>query len=858
VNPEQFARLREILLTLPRLAQAERNAYIAEACGGDRDLEQQVFQIIDKKAPEPQILELGALDKLLQSAIDPGLVDDQVYPMPTRIGHYDILAVLGEGGMGVVFRALQREPVRREVALKLVRAGAGSPQILQRFEMERRTLASMEHPHIATLLDVGADRDGTPYFVMELVRGVPITEFCKQECFSLKQRVELFRVVCLAVQHAHQKGIIHRDLKPSNILVSLQDDAPYPKLIDFGVARALHDSEEDLAGLTREGQVIGTREYMSPEQAEGQVAALDTRSDVFSLGAVLCELVTGEFPLPRKLGGQKTTSGRVDRDLQTIMLKALEEQPDHRYTSAGALAEDLERYLTNQPIVARPPSALYQLRKLIARHRTVAAVVVVLPVLLAAWAITMSALRNRTIIEARKVEEISGFLQGMLHANHIEGGGRDVKLADVLAACAGRIDELGDQPEVQATLRQTFGESYRTLGLHDEAEAHLRDALATYRQGGSKYDADRATILEKLSEVLRAKGKLAEPESLLRRSLDLRLSMKDTPPQYIARSMNLLARTLASLGRADEAEPFYRQGLEHRIQALGDTSEAVASSRNDLAAFLWRQSRYAEAAPLYRAALDTYLRIHGERHTDVASMIDNLGLLLRDTGKLHEAESLHAKAFGIREELLGGEHQLVAVSCVNLGACLESQERYDEAVSLSRRAVDILKTVFGDEHAWTANALHALGRQLAACGAYPEAERFGQEALEIRRRILPPEHPATKASKVIYASILLDGGRAEEAERHLIDVLPRLQEALPATSWKIGQAQNLLGRCMAAQGNQAAAESLFSEARATLLTAPILVTRKACRRTAALYDEWGNTDEADFYRSSIVPATDSQ
>ncbi|MEN8008719.1 MAG: serine/threonine-protein kinase, partial [Candidatus Krumholzibacteriota bacterium] len=410
MNPELFARLKEILLTHPKISEQGRDAYLADACGDDADFRAKVEALLVPETDVPEVLKTGGMAGLMKTELGPSLTGGPAGPVPDQIGPYKVLGVLGEGGMGIVYRVEQTEPVQRELALKLVKTGLDPEQLVARFEAERQALALMDHPHIAKVLDSGADRSGRLYFVMELVRGVPVNDFCESSGLDLRERIRLFLTVCRAVQHAHRKGIIHRDLKPSNVLVTLHDGRPFPVIIDFGVAKVTTAAASELPQMTRLGQIIGTPDYMSPEQVAGDPGGFDLLADVYSLGVILYQLLSGRLPYdtrkasildiarvireeePQPLLKHDTTSERIDTDLTTIVFKALEKEPERRYHSAAALAEDLERFLALQPILAHPPSTLYQLRKLVHRHQLAMSFAATVFVLLVVFGLTMSVL----------------------------------------------------------------------------------------------------------------------------------------------------------------------------------------------------------------------------------------------------------------------------------------------------------------------------------------------------------------------------------------------------------------------------------------------------------------------------------
>ena len=443
--------------------------------------------------------------------------------VPERIGPYRILEVLGEGGMGVVYHAEQLEPVSRRVALKIIKLGMETKEVVARFEAERQALALMDHPSIARVYDAGATDTGRPYFVMELVRGIPLTDYCDQAKLPTTERIRLFIEVCQAVQHAHQKGVIHRDLKPSNILVSFQDGKPVVKIIDFGIAKAMHRRLTDQTLVTHIGDVIGTPAFMSPEQLEGTLLDVDTRADIYGLGVTLYILLTGHLPFepgevasaggsaaaylrehdpPRPSVRVTTAAGRkavaekrqtdvvrLERalrgDLDWIVLKAMARDRGRRYETANGFALDLERHLRDEPVTARPPSAAYRTRKFVRRHRAGVAFAAALVLTLLGFAVA-TALQARRIArerdraegEAKKAAAVSQFLQETLGAADPWQSGRDMSVRETLRVAADKVGaSFKDQPLVAAAVRRTIGLTYSGLGRFAEAEPLLRSAL---------------------------------------------------------------------------------------------------------------------------------------------------------------------------------------------------------------------------------------------------------------------------------------------------------------------------------------------------------------------------------------------
>jgi serine/threonine protein kinase len=469
---------------------------------------------------------------------------------PERIGPYRIVQVIGEGGMGVVFDAEQREPVRRRVAIKMMKVGMDTREVVTRFEAERQALALMDHANIAKVFDGGATEEGRPYFVMERVRGIDLDDYCDEHLLTVRERIELFIDICDAVQHAHQKGIIHRDLKPSNILVADADGVPTPKVIDFGIAKATGQRLTDRTAVTTYGQTVGTLSYMSPEQAEMDGLDVDTRTDVYSLGIMLFELLAGRVPLdPGEVGAPVFLAGLIQRDkslptavqvlrtldedrlervatarstsrsaleravagdLRWVLLKATEKDRTRRYQTASELAQDLRRYLNDEPISARAPSATYRLRKFVRRHRAGAAVAAagIVAVLVGSVGATVGMVRAQraeaaAALEAETAVRVSEFLTDLFEVSDPSNArGASVTAREMLDSGAVRVrSDLADQPALQARLMTVIGDVYRSLGLYEQGQPLLEEALALYE---SDVDEEQARLSPRAYRRLRA------------------------------------------------------------------------------------------------------------------------------------------------------------------------------------------------------------------------------------------------------------------------------------------------------------------------------------------------------------------
>ncbi len=759
---------------------AERAAYLDRACAGQPELRRQLEVLLAAHDRSGAFLESSA------TPIDPGLKLDLTREEGpgTVIGRYKLLEKIGEGGVGVVYMAEQTEPLRRKVALKVIKLGMDTRQVVARFEVERQALALMDHPNIARVLDAGATDTGRPFFVMELVRGTKITDYCDQNSLSTKQRLDLFVQVCHAVQHAHQKGIIHRDLKPSNIMVTLHDGVPVPKVIDFGIAKATEQPLTDKTLFTAYQQFIGTPAYMSPEQAELSGLDIDTRSDIYSLGVLLYELLTGKPPFEQKelVAAGLDEMRRIIRetepprpstklatalaakphsalhtphleevrgDLDWIVMKCLEKDRRRRYETANNVALDIEHHLRHEPVSAAAPSRLYRARKFVRRHKVGLAMAAGMVLLLAGGVVVSlwqavratraeraqallrqeaEAGRKEARTEAAKSQQVARFLQEMLEGVGPEVAlGRDTTLMrTILDNTAVRVSEsLTNQPEVAAQLQFTVANTYLRLGVYDKAEASARQALRLNRLIGGETN------------------------------------------QTVAACLNTLARILLNRRGADDfsnAENLARQALKILEAISSEETAEVANSLYMLGSALWGQGRLAEAEAAHLQALAIRRRIVKE-HIDVTSSLNNLSVVYLYQGKLDQARAMLVEALAMQTNLFGAEHPDIATSLRGLGMVAESQGKRAEAESLHRQALEMRQRLLPAAHKDLASSLSSLAVALQRLGRLDEAERLAREALEMRKQLHPPDHPDLLDSMHERANILSDKGEFSEAEQ---------------------------------------------------------------------------------------------
>lgn len=713
----------------------------------------------------------SARDDTPTRPLSPSGVDARAVPF---VGSYRIVRELGRGGMAVVYEAEQEHP-RRPVALKVLGGlGPVDETRLRLFQREVQALARLKHPGIAAIYESGSTDDGRPFFAMELVRGETLKESLERENAGsplapcrLASRLRLFRKVCDAVSYAHQRGIVHRDLKPSNVLVappaSREASAaavPDVKVLDFGLARI---TDEELGGgpfVTRAGEVYGTLPYMSPEQLRGNPDEVDTRTDVYALGVVLYEMLAGRLPHPAAdrtfvvaariardepppaLGKGWLWSRRPDEDLETIVARALEPDATRRYQSVAALSEDVERYLTSQPIAARPPSALYQLRKAVSRHRAGFAFALTVLALVVAGTVAMAFLsaragreRDRAEREAARANAINAFLLDTLgSANPVEGTARDATVLEALKAAAEKAGPaFAGQPDLEGRVRHTIGMTYLRLGDYEAAEPALRASIEAWRKVPGP---DGVLVVEPLSAlgVLRQeRGDLAGAEALCLEALAVKRRYRPAPDADEMGILSNLAQVKLDQGKLGEAEPLMRQVLDFERRTLGAGHPNVALDLTNLGAVLNRQRRFAEAEPLLAEAV-RLLRAEGSPIAALA--MGNLGEALTETGRPAEAEPLLAEAAALGVRRFGERNQDVAKVRVKHAACLLALGRTEPAEGQLLSALPVFREGLGDRSDWTRRTAGLLVRLYDGAGRTAEADRY-------RALAAPPAPPAS-------------------------------------------------------------------------------------------------------------------
>jgi non-specific serine/threonine protein kinase/serine/threonine-protein kinase len=867
----------EIVARVRGLDPSERAAFVRQACGTDTVL-------------------FAEVESLLQT--DPSLTATIVAARQEKtsgstIGPYRLVRQLGEGGMGVVYQAQQLQPIRRDVALKIIKPGMDSRRVIARFESERQALAMMDHANIAHVFDAGTTDTGLPYFVMELVHGVLVTEYCDSARLAVKQRIELFIPACQAIQHAHQKGIIHRDIKPSNILVAEQDGRPVVKVIDFGLAKALGYQLSDATAMTDVGTVVGTLDYMSPEQARLTTQDVDTRADVYSLGAVLYELLTGTTPLGRERPeGYLDTLKRIQDEepvrpstrlrksatsaeiaahrrsdpsglpkllhgeLDWITMKALEKERTRRYETVNGLVRDLQRYLQGEPVEAAPASAAYRMGKFVRRHRvwlaaaTACVAMLVAGVVVSAW---MAVRATRAEAEARAVNE---FLQHDLlaQASAYKQGQPNTKpdpnltVRAALDRAAARVEgKFARQPLVEASIRYTIGSAYIDLSQYEDAERQFERALSLRRRELGEKHPDTLAVLGSLAAAYERHGDFKKAEPLYKQVVELQQRVLGADHPDTLTAMNGLAVTYANEGQFAKAEAIFERLVPLEQRVFGEEHFQTLRAMGNLAATYDVEGKHAQAEALLLQTLDKKRRALGDENPETLDTMINLAQVYLERGEYAKAEPLYDTALAAYRRVLGDGHyntinamNALAVLYRNRGDTAKAEALADQALAAARKSL-------GDDHPRTLDSMGELAQAYASEGRYPQAADLFMKLLEARRRVLGGNHPDTLDTMVSLGRARLKEHQFTQAEAIFREALPLYEKAMP-DDWQRYDCQSLLGGVLAGQKKVAAAEPLLLSGYEGIFQ----------RRTAMATGDRARLTEAgerivQFYQSSGMP-----
>jgi serine/threonine-protein kinase len=765
-TPERLRQVRALFDAVMDQPTTERDAYLDHVTQADTTLREEVRELL---------------------AADSAAEDRSV---GMRLGPYEIVRLIGRGGMGAVYEAVRADDsFRKRVAIKLVPGGLASELTLARFRRERQILATLAHRHIATLLDGGIAPDGRPFLVMEYIEGTPITDWCDARHLSIRERVDLFRQVCDAVQHSHTNLIVHGDIKPGNILVTADGTA---KLLDFGIAKLVGtDAGDEAVPLTRGNLRPFTPEYASPEQIRG--APLTTASDVYSLGVVLFELCVGSRPHRTANEAPARARGQLAGDLDTIVLKTLSAEPERRYASVAALSDDLGRYLGGLPVEAQRDWAGYRLRKFVLRNRGVVAISLLLLAALVTGTVTTLVQARRARAAQIRAERVNGFLVTLLSSVRPATGGRDLPVSEVLDSAARRIDvELANQPDVSSDLESVIGQSYLSLARYDEAERQFRSALEIERRIDGPRSVPVVMTLSNLGGVYLASGQLDRADTVFRQALAIRRSLSSVPDTVLADLIDDAGSVAHDKGQFADAERLHRQALDIFRRLLGGRSDKVAVGMGNVAVALGEQNRWVAAESLHRSALAILEANHPEPNTLVADAMDGLATALDIEGKTAASESAYVETLALRRKLLGPEHPKYTWTLFNYSFLVFAQGRYQEAADISRQILALRGKTIPDTHPSIAASLQTLGRCEDKLGDTASGRRSLEESIALRRKVLPPDSWLIASSEGFLADHFIFVKQYAKAETLSLDAYGIMTKALGAQHPKTQVAINRL------------------------------------------------------------------
>jgi len=857
----------QILFALALEKPAEkRGVFLDVVCADDPALRQRLEVMLAKLESNDSLMATEAEAPRAGAAGNRSMIPQEM--VGQILGRYKLLEKIGEGGCGVVYVAEQTEPVRRRVALKVIKLGMDTKTVVARFEAERQALAIMDHPNIAKVLDAGATESGRPFFVMELVRGIRITDYCDQSNLATKDRLELFIKVCGAIQHAHQKGIIHRDIKPSNILVALHDGVPVPKVIDFGIAKATEGKLTDATVYTQLQQFIGTPAYMSPEQAELTGLDIDTRSDIYSLGVLLYELLVGRPPLdPNELlasglegmrktirekdpmrpstrlgalgSDELTTTARrrsaeppklihlLRGDLDWIVMKCLEKDRTRRYDTANGLAADLKRHLANELVTARPPSATYRFQKLWRRNKLLAtATASVLLAVLAGTVVSLAqAYRARkemhravnaeaqALVEKANAQAALHFIQDEVLSQASPGyqADRDLKVRTLLDRVSERLDRsTGNQPLVEASIRQTLGSIYTELGDYTKALQHYEGALRLQRQYLGNNHRDTLRSLYGLAMAYWWGVGMEKADSLAKEGLEQSMRVLGEKDPLTLQFMLARAATQMMIGDMSgaETESFLLRALQLHREVLGPDDPRTLRVVYLIGVGSYLHFLDAKAAPLIADALERSTRVLGEKHPQTAGLMTGLAVAYANLNRLDEAEVLALRCADLRRSILGDAHPLTIASTLMLSRIYVLQQRFDKADLLTDQSLERVRNFAVESNPFLIWHLGSLGWHYLENGQVDRASTLCDLAMEAIKR--KPDANPIAIPRVLAqtGAVRLAQQKYAEAEELLREAFKLAQKHWPNTGYTF-YVMDLLGGTLAGQGKYSEAEPLL-------------------------------------------------
>jgi serine/threonine-protein kinase len=816
LNKERINKIKELFNKVSELDVTEREAFLNSECGKDIELKSEILSLLSSLKATKDFLEepLTVSEEDKENFVDPYI--------GKQIGNYVIDGEAGVGGMGIVYSGKRNDKeFEQRVAIKILKHGISSEYLLKRFQIERQTLANLQHKNIARLLDGGRTVDGLPYLVMEYIDGIPITEYCNQQKLSINARLKIFRKVCEAVQYAHQNLIIHRDLKPGNILVKKDGT---PKLLDFGIAKLIDEELAEMSeALTRTGVWHLTPEYASPEQIKGE--NITTASDIYSLGVLLYQILTGIQPYKitnsspaviskiiteekiqkpsEKVKDKATTnnelklflndkiSNQLKGDLDNIILKAMHKDPLRRYVSVEQFSEDIRRHLIGLPVIAQKDTAGYRLSKFIQRHKvgfvsSIGFIIFLITSMIAIiWQANVAANeRDNAKLEAQKVETVNKFLQDMLSSVDPTEIGRDVKVYDVLNQSALNLEKsFSEQPEIEAAIQKTIGVTFTNLGEYDEAKPHLERSVKLNAKVYGLNDFHTAESYHALALYYHWIGNLEFADSLYKKGLRIFRSDTKTPKRVLAGALNDYATLKYDFAEFNEARKLHEESLDLYLKYVGKKNKEVSSVYNNLAIILQEQKDFDKAEEYFNKALKINIELLGESRPEVSINYNNLAYLFVDKNQFDKAEEYFKKSLELKIKYYGNDHSMVGLAYSNLSAIEERIGKIDDAEKTSILSIKNLENSVNQNHIWLGLAYFRYTKVLVARSKYNDAFNYINKALNIQEDNYPEDHPNLIASLSELGVIYFHQNKFADAEKYLVPGYEKVKKLKGANNY---------------------------------------------------------------------------
>ena len=879
MDSARWQRIQELFHAAADLPQSEQHAFLQTTCPDDSELLSEVCAMLAQDAGGDSLLDQKLADVAEKTLATPAPL------VSKKIGPYCVSRLLGEGGMGVVYLA-DRKDLGTQVAIKVLRDAWISPSRRERFASEQRTLAQLNHPSIARLYDAATMDDGTPYFVMEYVEGLPLTRYCREHRCSIEERLGLFRSVCEAVQHAHANAVIHRDLKPSNILVKSDGTI---RLLDFGIAKQLESLDLQVE-QTMTGLRLMTPAYASPEQVRGERVGVST--DVYSLGIILYELLAGELPFDlSNLTPAEATSIIADHDparpsvaanrstpavgpaavsqqswadLDVLCLTAMHKDPERRYRSVEALIRDVDHYLKGEPLEARPDTLRYRTTKFVRRNRRAVTTAVMLFVLIvgliAFFTIRLARARDAARAEAARTQRIQQFMTSLFQGGDEAAGPSDsLRVVTIVDRGVQQAKSLNSDPKVQADLYANLGAIYQKLGRYEQANTLLQSALEERKM---IFGADSSEVAESLIALglLRSdQAQLAHAEQLTHDGLELTKRHITPSAPAMAKALEAYGKVLAERGSFEPALRALNEAV--RIESKPDVPPSdLAASLTELAAAQYSAGHYPASNQLYQRVLEMHRKLYGDRHPLVADDLASLAAIQSDLGYYPESERFDRQALEINESYYGKDHPKTAACLTSLGRALEYQNKFDESEKVLKQALAIQEKVYGPIHPSVAETINELGNVADMREQLDDAAVYFRRVADIYRSIYGEHHYVVAIAMSNLATVYMDKKDYPTAEKLFRDVVKLLTETLSGDNVNTGIAHIKLGRTLLREKRyqEAEAETLAGYENQIKQTSPNTSFVRAARKDlVADYEGMGEPEKAAKYRAELQQAAAS-